>query len=263
GIKDKSNGFPTQDGDNRDSNEGSSSDGEEEDSDPSTKDSKMSKKPRGLTNPTHVLDNSCKIKIIFNGRGQPVGETSVSFSTELGNFARDMVPLNFDDWRTILMKKIQEIKDSTPPVDSSQTIANDILSKVLGPERNGHVRGAGSGVTPSKLGMVSQNTLIVSQLQERVTTMQEAMDRLTNICESQKDLINTLIAKQQGQSVGAGQFMQLLGAFLPTSTNPSPTAMDASPSSETANPTLSTPTEPANPTISTPSSPVASIPPVS
>ncbi|KAF5189144.1 hypothetical protein FRX31_021269, partial [Thalictrum thalictroides] len=103
GIKDKSNGCPTQDGDNRDSNEGSSSDGEEEDSDPSTRDSKMSKKPRGITNPTHVLDNSCKIKIIFNGRGQPVGETSIPFSTELGNIARDMVPLNLDDWRTIPM----------------------------------------------------------------------------------------------------------------------------------------------------------------
>ncbi|KAF5197041.1 hypothetical protein FRX31_013371 [Thalictrum thalictroides] len=69
GIKDKSSGFPTQDGDNRDSNEGSSTDEEEEDSDPLTKDSKMSNKPRGLTNPTYVLDNSCKIKIIFNGKG--------------------------------------------------------------------------------------------------------------------------------------------------------------------------------------------------
>ena len=57
--------------------------------------------PRGPTNPSAVLDSSLKKKVMFNVLGQPIGENSIAYSTEVGSIARDMVPLTYDDWRSV------------------------------------------------------------------------------------------------------------------------------------------------------------------
>ncbi|KAF5203464.1 Transposase, Ptta/En/Spm, partial [Thalictrum thalictroides] len=369
---DNMKGLPSQDVENKDSNGGSSTDG-------------------GLSNegdPTAVLDSSCKKKIVFNGRGQPIGRNSVSLSTELGNIAKDMVPLNFDDWRTIpkdhknfywftiqekfivdeklgrpyalkeigklwrarksrlrrkirackskmelralrkkcgvqksdwkifvknmsnraykkkskkfqemrakqdlphtcsrkgyarledemkrectnpssitstdiwvlghtkrngepsnarvarKMKRIREVQDSTTASSSPQTIENDPLAQVLGPDCYGHTRALGSEVASSKLGLTPQQMVIVTQCQEQIASMKQDMDRLTNLVYSQNDLINTLMAKRQGQCVGSGQFTQSLAAFTPTLTNPCPTNFDVSSPIGTVSPYFANP----------------------
>ncbi|KAF9590108.1 hypothetical protein IFM89_030856 [Coptis chinensis] len=65
------------------------------------------------------------------------------------------------------MKKIKEIRNAAASDSHNHSIQNDALSQVLGPDRYGRVRGKGAGVTPSKVGVVSQNKELVTQIQEK------------------------------------------------------------------------------------------------
>ncbi|KAF5181259.1 hypothetical protein FRX31_029154, partial [Thalictrum thalictroides] len=106
---------------------------------------------------------------------------------------------------------------------------NDPLSQVLGPDRYGRTRALGSGGAPSKLELVPQHMAIVTQYEERFASMEQNINRLTNL----------------GQCVAVGQYTQLLAGFTPTSTNPSPTNFPVS------SPTSSAPNI-ANPVASIP-----------
>ncbi|KAF5204478.1 hypothetical protein FRX31_005934 [Thalictrum thalictroides] len=209
-------GLPNQDVENIDSNRGSPTNGgfnnDGEDNVPaSTKDSSMSRKPRGPTNPTIVLDSSCKKKIQFNGRGQPIGENSVSLSTELGNIAKEMVPLNYHDWRKIP----KHHKDFYWLTIQGQCVAIGQYTQLL------------VGFTPTSTNPSPTNFPVSSPT------------------SSAPNIANPVASIPHGQCVAIGQYTQLLVGFTPTSTNPSPTNFPvSSPTSSApniANPVASIP----------------------
>ncbi|KAF9618000.1 hypothetical protein IFM89_039371 [Coptis chinensis] len=67
------------------------------------------------------------------------------------------------------MKKMKEIRDSATSDSFNHSIQNDALSQVLGPDRYSRVRGKGARLTPSKLGVVSQDKQMVTQLQKETS----------------------------------------------------------------------------------------------
>ncbi|KAF9618754.1 hypothetical protein IFM89_002449 [Coptis chinensis] len=92
------------------------------------------------------------------------------------------------------MKKMKEIRDSAASDSFNHSIQNDALSQVLGPDRYSCVRGKGAGVTPSKLGVVSQDKQMVTQLQEEVLTVKKDLVQMANLVNTQSELIRNLLA---------------------------------------------------------------------
>ncbi|KAK9116152.1 hypothetical protein Sjap_015099 [Stephania japonica] len=48
---------------------------------------------------------------------------------------------------------------------TSQSINKDPIIQVFGPEHQGHVRGLGFGVTPTKVRAITQSSILVQKLQ--------------------------------------------------------------------------------------------------
>ncbi|KAF9610210.1 hypothetical protein IFM89_021148 [Coptis chinensis] len=57
---------------------------------------------------------------------------------------------------------------------------------VLGPDRHGRLRGVGSGVTPSRLGVVSQDKAFVTQLQEELALVKKDVTQMSNLKPTEK-----------------------------------------------------------------------------
>ncbi|KAF9600741.1 hypothetical protein IFM89_012185 [Coptis chinensis] len=91
------------------------------------------------------------------------------------------------------MKKMKEIRDSATSDSFNHSIQNDALSQVLGLDRYSRVRGKGAGVTPSKLGVVSQDKQMVTQLQEEVLTVKKDLVQMANLVNTQSELIRNLL----------------------------------------------------------------------
>ena len=79
--------------------------------DPSTQAStkKVKKKGRGATKCEEINNLEKKIEIHINERNQPIGSNSVKLSSLLGVLAREMVPINYFDWRKVLDQLKEEL----------------------------------------------------------------------------------------------------------------------------------------------------------
>jgi len=62
---------------------------------------KVKKKGRGATKCAEINNLEEKIEIHINERNQPIGPNSVKLSSLLGVLAREMVPINYSDWRKV------------------------------------------------------------------------------------------------------------------------------------------------------------------
>ncbi|KAF6141965.1 hypothetical protein GIB67_037933 [Kingdonia uniflora] len=89
--------------------------------------------------------------------------------------------------------KIEEVKKSLPLNSTPPPLKDDMLSQVLEPKRQGRVRALGFGVTPTRLGIISQTTGRVAELEEQLAAMMGKMEKMSN-------LISKLI-RNQAQSV--------------------------------------------------------------
>ena len=62
---------------------------------------KVKKKGRGATKCAEINNLEENIEIHINERNQPLGPSSVKLSSLLGVVAREMVPINYSDWRKV------------------------------------------------------------------------------------------------------------------------------------------------------------------
>ncbi|KAF9619954.1 hypothetical protein IFM89_010570 [Coptis chinensis] len=84
------------------------------------------------------------------------------------------------------MKKMQELRDSAVADSFTNSMRDDVLSQVLGLDRHGRLRGVGSGVTPSRLGVVSQDKAFVTQLQEELALVKKDVTQMSNLGQSEQ-----------------------------------------------------------------------------
>ena len=63
---------------------------------------KVKKKGRRATKCAEINNMEEKIKIHINERNQPIGPNSVKLSSLLGVLAREMIPINYSNWRKVL-----------------------------------------------------------------------------------------------------------------------------------------------------------------
>ena len=62
---------------------------------------KVKKKGRGETKCAEINNLEENIEIHINERNQPIGLNSMKLSSLLGVLAREMVPINYSDWRKV------------------------------------------------------------------------------------------------------------------------------------------------------------------
>lgn len=86
-------------------------------------------------------------------------------------------------------------KNSDLSEAQSKSVKNDILSKFIGPEQGGRVRGQGAGVTLSKLEAISQQTKKEAKMQEQIDTLQDTMKQMQGFMDDQNKLIQSLMSK--------------------------------------------------------------------
>ncbi|XP_024041005.1 uncharacterized protein LOC102629277 isoform X2 [Citrus sinensis] len=87
-------------------------------------------------------------------------------------------------------EKISDLSEA-----QSKSVKNDILSKFIGPEQGGRVRGQGAGVTLSKLEAISQQTKKEAKMQEQIDTLQDTMKQMQGFMDDQNKLIQSLMSK--------------------------------------------------------------------
>ncbi|KAF9604450.1 hypothetical protein IFM89_006732, partial [Coptis chinensis] len=84
------------------------------------------------------------------------------------------------------MKTIQDIKD-TAAESSSSSLQDDAISQLFGPERPGHVRGVGFGVTPSQISILSESKEKVVQLERQVEELSRKVSSIESVREEMQD----------------------------------------------------------------------------
>ncbi|GAY64888.1 hypothetical protein CUMW_237050 [Citrus unshiu] len=162
----------------------------ESDSDATTAfSSRMQKKTRGPAKIDFVAPiDGKRIEGIFNEYGQPVGRNSNRLSSFIGCLVRQMVPLTLDSWHrmkselrerlwTCVKKKINEYHRTQVSEDAS-TIHGDALTHVLGKERNGRVRGAESGVTPTLMNLETLSKSHTTQIKMELKDLKKLFEEL-------------------------------------------------------------------------------------
>ncbi|KAK9176818.1 hypothetical protein WN944_028837 [Citrus x changshan-huyou] len=234
----------------------------------------LTKKKRGPTVCHDVAnEDGKKIVLELNNLGQPIGKSSVLYSSFYGSLVKEAVSINCDDWRYVPkqqkalllraledkskvfkeMRAKQDIpytgsrmgyarmqdkmkKNSSNPSEitridvwikahtkkngepssskvvevkemyeaeknsdlleaQSKSVKNDILSKFIGPEQGGRVRGQGAGVTLSKLEAISQQTKKEAKMQEQIDTLQDTIKQMQGFMDDQNKLIQSLMSK--------------------------------------------------------------------
>ncbi|KAH7839036.1 hypothetical protein Vadar_034032 [Vaccinium darrowii] len=81
--------------------------------------------------------------------------------------------------KTHFLKELEKVEQDTPK-SSSTNLKEDVLSKVLGPERRGRLRTYGKGVTLSKLAIISQANSRTAQLEEGQIAMKAQLAEMQN-----------------------------------------------------------------------------------
>ncbi|KAK3204369.1 hypothetical protein Dsin_018415 [Dipteronia sinensis] len=122
---------------------------------------KGKRKPRGRAKLTY-LSKGKQLHVEFNTRGQPFEENAAKFSSLLGATAMELVHVTLKTWKDLAQdfrnqlwehaqKRIEEANKNAMSSDK-YSVKNDALTKALGPECRGRVRGLGFGTTPSQMG---------------------------------------------------------------------------------------------------------------
>ncbi|KAF6169344.1 hypothetical protein GIB67_016514 [Kingdonia uniflora] len=73
------------------------------------------------------------------------------------------------------------LKNSLPLISTPPPLKDDMFSQVLGPEQQSRERALGFGVTPTKLGIISQTTGRVAELVEQLATMMGKMEKMSKL----------------------------------------------------------------------------------
>ena len=88
-----------------------------------------------------------------------------------------------------------EEHEKDTPISSTTTVKEDILTKVLGPEKNSYLRAYGRGVTQAKLEIVSERDDHIILLEGQVKELKEQMTHMEQLMHSfiknQASIINT------------------------------------------------------------------------
>ncbi|KAK9199761.1 hypothetical protein WN944_014954 [Citrus x changshan-huyou] len=167
----------------------------------------LTKKKLGPT-VCHDIANEDRKKMVLelNNLGQPIGKSSVLYSSFYGSLVKEVVSINCDDWRyvpkqqkALLLRALEEMYEAEKNSDlseaQSKSVKNDILSKFIGPEQGGRVRGQGAGVTVSKLEAISQQTKKEAKMQEQIDTLQDIMKQMQGFMDDQNKRIQSLMSK--------------------------------------------------------------------
>ncbi|KAK9291437.1 hypothetical protein L1049_019384 [Liquidambar formosana] len=114
-------------------------------------------------------DNVARVDVWIRGHSKKGGE-----------FINDLV--------VEVVSKLEEY-----PHEPTSTIKNDPITKVIGPEHRGWVRGMGFGATPSKVDAEIEKDGTVRQLQSKVHSLELKVQELTNNLEQQVQKLTYIV----------------------------------------------------------------------
>ncbi|XP_012850929.1 PREDICTED: uncharacterized protein LOC105970643 [Erythranthe guttata] len=97
------------------------------------------------------------------------------------------------------IKKCNELKENPPSKDS---IRDDALARVLGPEARGRVRGLGFGATPSRVAATIQSNAMFNDIQTKMANLETQVKSLMklnqqNSSKNPEDMISSHVATPQ------------------------------------------------------------------
>ncbi|KAJ4954383.1 hypothetical protein NE237_011166 [Protea cynaroides] len=135
--------------------------------------------------------------INLNSLGQVIGPHYTEFITFLGTIARTptIVPLNYDDWRSVPMyykeeawkeieEKLEQKLDEQPPdLRNDKSVQDDVFLQIMGPERNGCVLGAGKAIAPSNVGLAQSNVQKKKEDEELQATISNMQGEINDLKE--------------------------------------------------------------------------------
>ncbi|XP_022857085.1 uncharacterized protein LOC111378150 [Olea europaea var. sylvestris] len=91
-----------------------------------------------------------------------------------GHLRKDGKPINEAVAETL--RKIEDCAESISDTPAKNSIRDDAVARILGPERRGRVRGLGLGVTPSKVDGNVQSSEKVRELESKLQTQSVRME---------------------------------------------------------------------------------------
>lgn len=94
------------------------------------------------------------------------------------------------------MKDLVEEYKKDPAMSSTTSVNEDILTKVLGPEKNSYLRAFGRGVTRSKLQIVSERDDHLIKIEGQCKNLNEKMQHMEQLIVSlMKNQVSILMLK--------------------------------------------------------------------
>ncbi|XP_022852388.1 uncharacterized protein LOC111374014 isoform X1 [Olea europaea var. sylvestris] len=99
-----------------------------------------------------------------------------------GHLRKDGNPINEAVAETLM--KIKDYAESISDTPAENSIRDDDVARILGPERRGRVRGLGLGVTPSKIDGNTQSNEKVRDLENKLQTQSVRMEALEEKVEA-------------------------------------------------------------------------------
>ena len=77
-----------------------------------------------------------------------------------------------------------EVYKNDSTISSTTSVNDDILTKVLGPEKNTYLRAFGRGVTQSKLTIVSERDDHIIQIKDQYNELKDRMSHMEQLIQS-------------------------------------------------------------------------------
>jgi hypothetical protein len=82
-----------------------------------------------------------------------------------------------------VQKKIEDCAKSISDTPTENSILDDAVARILGPEHRGRVRGLGFGITPSKVDGHIQSNVRVRELESKVEALEEKVEALLKLSQ--------------------------------------------------------------------------------
>ncbi|XP_022867286.1 uncharacterized protein LOC111387002 isoform X1 [Olea europaea var. sylvestris] len=102
-----------------------------------------------------------------------------------GHLRNDGTPIN--EAVAATLKRIEDCFQSISDTPAENSIRDDAIARVLGPEHRGRVRGLGFGVAPSKVDGQIQSNGRVRELEEKVGALEEKVEALLQLSQQNQN----------------------------------------------------------------------------